>query len=180
MVVVAIIGILSNIALVQVGDVIHRARDKTRLGNLATLQSVISAYYTDHFYYPYDPNNPTSTSGPLLCEEASADNAWPEPVLPNNFVPNVTPQYIVNLPHDPGPGGLADDPYVPACATNGYSHTMVYCSTGTDYKLIYHCSAEATDITPNSPFYDPVRCSGSAPTDYCWAWAIYSPGLEGL
>jgi prepilin-type N-terminal cleavage/methylation domain-containing protein len=48
MVVIAIISIISNVAIVKTGDAIAKARDRKRIANLLTLATAAQLYATDH------------------------------------------------------------------------------------------------------------------------------------
>jgi prepilin-type N-terminal cleavage/methylation domain-containing protein len=174
-IVIGIMGGLLNLVAIRANALVHKARDNTRLGQMNSLYTAIMLYYADHGHYPYDPNDPSADSGPLLGFTAVSDANFAYPVSPSNYVPHVAPQYVKSLPRDPNPG-LAYNNAWPNCQILGYSRTMVYLTTGTDFKLLDHCAMETPIIAQNLFADNPTRCNASG----CWAWGIWSsPESQG-
>ncbi len=61
LIVIAIIGLLSTLAVVALGSARVKARDSKRLADLKQLQTALELYYTDKSYYPV--GNPAITLG---------------------------------------------------------------------------------------------------------------------
>jgi general secretion pathway protein G len=66
-VVVAIIGILASIAIPQFAGLISKGQEATTKGNLASLRSALSIYYSDtEGHYPYDDLTSLSSNSKYL------------------------------------------------------------------------------------------------------------------
>lgn len=91
MVVVGIIGLLSSIVIVSLGDAQKKARDGRRIADIKSIQLALSLYYADNGMYPlniystsgtapsgglapnYLPVVPTDPSGTVSCTSAGTE-----------------------------------------------------------------------------------------------------------
>jgi len=75
MIVVAIIGVLSAIAIPKFADLIRKTKEGTTKGNLGAIRSSLSIYYGDmEGHYPSDPTSLTINSKYIkTIPEASPD-----------------------------------------------------------------------------------------------------------
>ena len=156
LVVISIIGLLSSIVFASLSGARSRARDLNRKANLKQLVNALELYYSDNASYP--------TTASTLWGESPA---WGSHTLSgaNGWIPNLAPQYISRLPHDPltGTNNFADNPGCDTTMTN-----YLYISDGVDYKILAHCLVETLPVLTIDSFYDPVR-----PT---WALQVSSVG----
>jgi len=91
LVVVAIIGLLSTLAVVALGQAREKARDSKRLADLKQLQTALELYYTDNGAYPSD-TSATLGDGDYACLN-SADGFG---------LKGCTNPYMGQVPSDPG------------------------------------------------------------------------------
>lgn len=91
LIVIAIIGILSTAAVVNLGNAKAKARDAKRLSDISQLQKAIELYYAEHEAYPN--SDCYGLPGVVLCSS----------VRGNNWISNIGPgtQLNVQLPVDP-------------------------------------------------------------------------------
>ena len=150
LVVISIIGLLSSVVLVSLNAARMKSRDAQRKANLTQLSKALELYYSDNNQYP-------TTDGTWWGECANGgshgltgSSAW---------IPNLAPQYLTKLPHDPSTGAGT-------CGTPAWA-CYIYYSDGKNYKIMAHCLAE-TGYPANDPFYDPVRPG--------WSWQVSTPG----
>ncbi len=146
LVVLAIIGLLSTVAVVALSSSRVNARNATRKTNLVQISKALELYYSDNGGYP-------STSGAWRgnCVEGGS--------LPDTgagaWIPNFT-SYVAQLPHDPNTNKVNPNNSEGLCQTNAGWNCYLYLSNGTDYKLLAHCTPEGT-MSTTDPFYDPIR-----------------------
>ena len=70
LIVIAIIGILSVMGLIQIGDANESARDARRIGDLSQMRAALALYFFDNDHYP-EPIN--SIDGPNAGPDKSTD-----------------------------------------------------------------------------------------------------------
>lgn len=146
LVVIAIIGILASVVLSSLSTARAKSRDTKRMEDMIQLRTALNAYFLDKGSYPLPyPGGwsgvSTGTCGPGNGQTSGA----------SAYIPGLTPNYIAQLPVDPGTPGNC----------NGY----LYASDGTNYALLDHLLPESYPRV-GANFYDPVR-----PT---WSWKICS------
>jgi len=147
--------------VVNVGSSRVKARNATRVSTIKNLQTAVEMYYDSVGSYP-------STNG-LTYFSYGVENStcWGGGLVKAVYIPGVVPDYISQLPQDPNPT---------TCGT-GY----IYRSNGTDYKIQAH-NPEGDCMNPAyASMRDPARTGGGVyapgyPPDFCWSWAVYSPG----
>ena len=142
-VVIGIIAILATLGLSVFGGVQKKSRDAKRKSDLKEMQTALAQYYTDNGSYP-------STAGAWRgsCPSCSYGSGYTD-TGPTGYIPDLAPQYIQRLPHDPREGQAVN------CGPNATSY--LYRSDGTDYKILAWCGAEVLPISANDPFYDTIR-----------------------
>jgi prepilin-type N-terminal cleavage/methylation domain-containing protein len=149
LVVIAIIGFLSSIAMANINNARARGRDVNRKTDLKRLQLALEVYRdlnngyptTGFTWYSSEPNDAVSNNG-------------------GNYIPGLASTHIPSLPRDPS-GGTSKNPTCGGVWKSAY----LYLSDGINYALLSHCAPE-TPWTSSDEFYDPVR-----PT---WAWKVCS------
>ena len=96
-VVIAIVGILTTLAVANVASSIKRARDSERINSLKQLQTALELYYQDHGSYPS-----TGTLPPFKQWRSGRSGGF--------WIPELTAKYIKEMPLDPknGSGCSAD------------------------------------------------------------------------
>src|SRR5512145_815622 len=87
LVVVAIIGLLSTIAIVAMSSARAKARDTRRLADIKQLQKALDLYYDSNGSYIVDISWPNDCSG--------------NPAFETSLTPLVAAGYISRVPHDP-------------------------------------------------------------------------------
>ncbi|OQA04350.1 MAG: Type II secretion system protein G precursor [bacterium ADurb.Bin400] len=163
LVVLAIIGTLAAIVLVNIANARSRARDARRASDIKEISNVIGIYHASNGSYP-SSGSCSYTSG--------TPNIWAGPAAGctgSNWIPGIVPAYMSELPDDPGPttvtsmNGLLPPGTVPGNNDRGY----LYWSNGVDYKIMAHIPENCSESTYKT-LVDPTRV--------CWAWSIYSSG----
>ena len=157
LIVISIIGILAGLTLASYNNSQSKARDAQRKTDLKDLQKALQQYYQDNSQYPFTAN--------VCCLWYSSEPD--ETRVSNNggdWIPGLSPNYIVKLPRDPkgGPGGVNLHPDCP-----NWKRGYLYASNGTNYKLLSSCAPEG-QVSSSDPFYDPTRST--------WAWQISTKG----
>jgi prepilin-type N-terminal cleavage/methylation domain-containing protein len=163
MVVIGIIAVLASVGLNTYSNVQRNARNTKRKTDLKEVYAALEAFRADNGRYPS-----TCTDGTTTC--AFTTTEWfGEAVNPygtdpdearsgaTGYIPGLAPMYIPVLPRDPRHG----NPGQTSCSGPGSGY--LYRSTGTDFKLLAHCTPEGT-LDPNDKFFDPCRTT--------WAWQV--------
>lgn len=153
LVVIAIIGMLSSVVISSLNSARVIARNSLRTQNLINLRTALEMYYADHGHYPktfeYEDGSLVNFNKLGECQDLGSGESYP--LVPPAYIPEVTPQYVAELPSDP------------SIDCNGITHSWFYASDGFNYKLITH----PEDFDQNSPFSDPAS----------WGhYSIQSPG----
>jgi len=122
--VVSVVGLLTSILMVSLNNVRAKARDTQRIANIKALQNIIELYYADNGEYPktFVGANPGPGDGSYYCYGS-----------PDDYIPDVVPKYIAQLPGDP------------KLDCGGVTHAWTYASNGYDYKLIIHIETTIGD-----------------------------------
>jgi type II secretion system protein G len=156
MVVVAIIGVLSSIGMVNVRQALEKSANSVRKETLSALRTAIYNYYLDNGRFPSGGPGATVVSGIEIYAKGSGGG------YPNveEWIPGLGSKYLKNLPKDPQ-GGAG----VPSTCV-GWNKSYMYLVTqdGQQFKLLSHCASPEGDYKPTDTLYDPVR-----PT---WAWQV--------
>lgn len=108
LIVVAIIGLLSTLAVVALGSARVKARDSKRLADLKQLQTALELYYTDKNEYPQVSGS--LGSGSLACLNASGWQAT-----------GCSDAYMGQVPVDPQSGNYT---YTAASSTYSVSASL--------------------------------------------------------
>ncbi len=160
MVVMAVLGVLVQLATIKYVAFQAKTRDTIRRDTLKRLQTALENYYVDHEVYP----DPAAIGGPGAVSTASqpggqAGGTYYGP----EWIPGLSPRYIDSCPIDPI-GGL--ERTLDGCYAAGALREYFYISYdgGKNYKLVSHCSSETGAYDPGDMFYDPQR-----PT---WSWSV--------
>lgn len=92
--VVAIIGVLSTLVLINVGGYTKKARDSQRLSDMRQIQNALEQYYTFNFSYPGPVSSwgEGTTCGGWDTSQNDDDNdgrSWLEPLIDKAFMKTV-------------------------------------------------------------------------------------------
>lgn len=155
LVVIAVIGLLSAVAVVALSSTREKSRNTRRQADLVQISKALELYYNDNGAYP-------STGGAFMGVCPNAGN-----VAPDSWIPGLVPNYMGSLPRDPNTNNVPST-LSGICGTDWSCY--VYRSDGIDYKVISHCTVEGS-WTSTHPFFDPAR-----PT---WAWAVFTQTPAG-
>jgi type II secretory pathway pseudopilin PulG len=172
LVVVAIIGVLATLVIINVTSARSKSRDSKRAGDIAIIKKVVESYQIDNNgVYPAQPDG---CAGPFSSPEVNYATYVPSGCLSaTGYIKGVS-AYISVLPKDPGPVKLTGSEN-----TRGYMYRV----TAAGYKIIAHHPENCTDKKYRN-IIDPERDDDIASTAIedasCWAWAYYSPGAEEL
>lgn len=144
LVVVGILAILTALGYSSFSNVLKSTRDARRKGDLKALKTTLESYKADNGSYPS-----TGSAWWGACSGYGSHT--------NDYIPNLVPTYIQNLPHDP-----RESASIPPC-NDSTLMCYLYRSDGIDYKLLAYCGLETT-LTTTDPFYDafPDRNPGAA------------------
>jgi general secretion pathway protein G len=114
MIVVAIVGLLSTIAVPKFADMSRKAREAATKGRLGSLRSAISIYYSDNDgHYPDQADVGLTNSKKYLAEIPFAD-------VPPYHNANGIENWMGYVSHDPGPGNPNGWAYLaPGSGSNG-------------------------------------------------------------
>ena len=131
MIVVAIIGILSAIAIPKFADLIRKSNEGTTKGNISALKSAFSIYYAE-----MEGWFPTANPGPIL----TMDNGKYIKDIPLCYAPpyhartanfTIIPESAVGAPGDTGEWGYRDERVTPV--NKPWGEVWINC-TETDSK----------------------------------------------
>ena len=147
MVVVAIIGIILAILIVNIMTAQSQARDETRLENIATIQLALGLYFDRYGAYPPTLACLNSTQTPVCTEDTSS----------NNFIANPIPTDPNNTPCQVGRSG--DNSYCYAAISYDSSGATAVCTgyhLGTQLEnsnshLVYKAGFDSTSLPLCSP-----------------------------
>jgi prepilin-type N-terminal cleavage/methylation domain-containing protein len=148
---VAIVGMLSSVAIPNYQQLVDRAGMRTLESVLLNSQIYIKSEYAANGSYPNTQNDAhymtpqVGSSGYVNC------NGWTDPetiALCNNL-----PLIAAGTPMP-----------VPSCAAGGYLPAIYYSSNGVDYFLEVHCAGVVGAVC-NSAYVNSARSNASG----CWA-----------
>ncbi len=161
LIVVAIIGILTAILVVNYNEARKNSRDKVRKSDLKSLQLALELYKAQNGQYPaagcgapaWAGPGPHSASWGTSCDE---------------YIVGLVPEYLPALPRDPNQENTDNVGYI-------------YMSNGSSYKALVHRSVESARITSFDDEFS--RCPRSGPNCPSVAandtiYAVYSAGAE--
>jgi general secretion pathway protein G len=155
LVVVAIIGVLTSILIVNYNQARENSRDKIRKSDLKALQLAVELYKSQKGSYPTMGCSRNTWTG-ITASFGSC------PV----YITGLVPDYIGVLPTDPGNVG------------DGY----IYYSDGASYKILSHNSVETALVSSYDDEF--ARCPRDCDVSFCDAspssitYAVYSLGAE--
>ena len=145
--VIAIIGILSSIVLVNLGGARTKAQNSANMEALSSINIAVQGYYANHGSYP-DP-------------QSLDDVQWDGYCGSKNIGPNMIPDLVSD-----GYGQLPVD----VRHSSNCAQQFIYLSNGSDYKLLSHL-AVSMDVPSN--LIDPERPTFGLNS---WAWGYWTPG----
>lgn len=145
LVVIAIIGVLSSVVMASLNTARIKARDTSRISQLAQIRSALELYYLDHGSYPStDCAPPPGSLTGYNCNGyrySNVPSSWA--ILAGQLAP-----YIAQLPVDPVNNGCS--PWGANCLSYTYGNV------GSDPNTPqYDLTAQLED--PNSPYRCGVR-----------------------
>lgn len=166
LIVIAVIGVLASITIVNLSGNQGKARDAQRKNDLSQIKTALELYYNANGNYPI--------TGPGAYY--SHCSAW-GPADKDNWIPGLAPTYIDKLPKDPLRGSNTGNlTHAKTGATAPWTYCYIYRSdTGADYKIGAHCAVETKQTPTEDPFYkgnSNWSCSN-------WDYALYTPGAVG-
>lgn len=150
MVVIAIIALLTSVALSSLNAARVNARASQAVSDLTRLRIALDLYYDTYNQYPNSqiPNSQYPWDGISSC--------WGESTT--NWIPGLTTEFITSLPRSPNNTTDCDKNYI-------------YNSNGTDYKLIWHNPENCAAMKAKRPeLIDPSR--------NCWAYGYWTSGAS--
>jgi prepilin-type N-terminal cleavage/methylation domain-containing protein len=100
LVVIAVISLLSSVVLSSLNLARAKARDALRIESLRQAERALELYYHDHGEYPSTGGQ--YWSGKPGCGTPPSVYSGKGYVGPNAYVPGLAPEYIPELPRDPG------------------------------------------------------------------------------
>lgn len=118
LVVISIIGLLSTLAVIALGNAREKARDARRMADIKQIRTALELYYNDNDGYPDG-----AASGDLIMGSTDAK------CLENNtgFSDTCTGVvYMKAVPSNPNPGGTPYAYRIPAAATDNSAYELVY------------------------------------------------------
>ncbi len=143
LVVVAIIGLLSTVAVVALNGSQLNARNAKRRADMLQIAKALELYYADNGSYP------VAASWRGNC---SAYGGYPD-VDPGSWVPGlVSGGYMAKLPRDPRSGQPNQNYSDAFCKNNPGNNCYLYISNGTDYVILAYCTPEGA-LSSSDPFY---------------------------
>lgn len=165
LVVVSVIAILVTLTVVGLGDSQEKARDAKRQADLQTVATALELYKNRYGHYPSGCNASTTSR---------TSNSWSGEIgtghqcgSGNEYIVNLAPEFIQELPYDPMAGRNGDSGYVYTTNVSGSAykfmaldavegetvelgHQFHRCGSDFDPSLIYGGSGYSHD--------DPVMC----------------------
>ncbi len=91
LIVLAVVGLLSVVAVIALGNARASARDAVRLADFRDLQASLEIYYLDHLSYPIVTEPQVLGAAAMSCMNT---DGFTEPGCPS--------PYLAVVPHDPG------------------------------------------------------------------------------
>lgn len=180
LVVIAIIGLLSSVVMASLNQVRAKARDSSRKQSIIQVRNALELYSSQNGSYPssnYSEENPSwlASAGNTGLTFYEAPN---EPIIDSfasehNYIYQLVPNYISELPSDPKPGISNMDSESSDGNCDNRNRAFVYASNGIDYKFISLCAMEGK-ISANDPYADTIRC----PSDYCYSYGVWTDGAK--
>lgn len=147
LVVVAIIGLISSIAVVAMQNARAEARDAKRFADMEVVQKALELYYSEHGVYPGSDCYGLPSAVPCTSVKRSG-----------NWISDLIPKYMTSLPDDP--------------VNRKGSDPLLYCYTKTGdpdeaeanphhYYLLYRLESEDQINLCDSPWTGwSSRCGG--------------------
>lgn len=129
LVVVAIIGILTSMALVALSDARQRARDARRVSDIRQIMTALELYYLDYSRYP-------TTASQALTDKTLT--AWGFTAKPGSGT-----VYMADVPNNPKPAtdkncaGVFTTDYYWYSSSDGSTYGITYCIGSTTGDLTY-------------------------------------------
>lgn len=142
LIVIAIIGILASIIIVALSQSRQKSQTSKTLSALKMVHVAVEAYQAQYNTYP------TTANWQGYCSHWGDD-------LGDNWIPQLQTGNIINtgiLPTDARQNGNG-------AACNNDQEQIIYCSNGTDYKLISVSNSSMANIPSN--MVDPIRSTSA-------------------
>jgi prepilin-type N-terminal cleavage/methylation domain-containing protein len=165
--VVAIIGILATIVMINLKAAQAKSRDARRAQDLDTMNTAIVQYYQEMKSYPLVASGCTAIGNNNWCSDSSTVNSLKiDPYIAGydpRFIGGADAtfqQYLPTEPVDPGPFSK-----FPA-GNLGNQRGYLYHSTGTDYKILSNYPENGSDPRYTS-IVDPNRSPSGSAWSYC-------------
>lgn len=163
LIVIAIVGLLSTMAVVALNQAGVNSRNAKRKADMVQMSKALELFYSDYGRYP-------STGGDAYWRgSCTVYESYPDAYVDathDAWIPELTPNYMKRLPRDPDTDKSRSQNAW--CVANPGSACFLYTSDGIDYKIIDHCAPEGT-LSASDPFAD------TRP----YSWSIYSPAAKG-
>jgi len=127
LVVIAIIGLLATLILVNINRAAAKARDSRRLAEIKQIQNALAMYYVDHNAYPISGNCGSTSPSANWCNsiQSLSNDHWIR-----NGTSDLSP-YIKQDPTDPNPVS------VPNWAPVRGGTYFYYSNTGQWYMIVF-------------------------------------------
>lgn len=129
-IVIAIMTILTGIGAISYENYQQKARDTRRISDLSSIAAALEIFFEKNHFYPKQTgsNCQFQASGFTFFGWCSSSD-----LAQNPWIPNLTTDYIANLPRDPKP-------------TNGTDPSLVSPFNPGSFNYAYHsCPADETD-----------------------------------
>lgn len=134
LIVIAIIGILSSIVLVNLNSARVKARDAARLSSIKSIQNALDAYFVANEHYPRSINCGSTSPNASWCNSSSVDGNghW----IKDNGVG------VISSWNDPvDPGQSASPKWLPSGGG-----TYFYYGSGSFYMIVFGLENKANSI----------------------------------
>jgi len=119
--VIAILGLLSTLAIIAIGNAREQARDAARLEDVREIQVSLELYFHDHNRYPEAVEAVTLGQGNFAC---LGNSGW--------AATGCETGYLANVPSNPTPGGVL----------------YRYVSDGSSFKVEFALEGQVGDKMP--------------------------------
>jgi type IV pilus assembly protein PilA len=160
MVVIAIIGILAAVVVVNMNNIRAKARDAERVSSMSTITSALQAYYADNHKYPLQITGAGDIVGQF---PESGTEVYPHLIW--FLSQGSTHKYLTNCPRDPKQN-VSGDPCAytsygalvgcsaSGCPTGsfpwGYRYTCWKAQGSSDNSCVHYSLATAVEVSKNA------------------------------
>jgi len=156
MVVVSIIAIMAAVAYGSLTKSQQQSRDAKRQSDLRLVENAVELFKNKYGHYPSGCNASSTGPVPIWSGETGTGSAR-ECSTGNQYIINLAPEFIPELPRDPRAGAGGND--------SGYVYAVN--DDGSVYKFMAWRSVEAETLTSNPPDgeqHEFFRCGGNYDT----------------